>query len=184
MVMFRHFYYLPNFNQLYGLMYPFIPKPLKEPKTTKINDTTYNFQGGSTNSCMYLLIGDERALLIDTGFGVSRLDEALNWVYDQVPFIFRHLMYQEIKHAKNTPTVPVKPFPEEGYFELGNRKVTFFDTPGHTPGSYLHPTILPSSFPPTIKSAAPFLHSKHLSFVILQLMEYTIYDYLIALDSK
>ena len=33
-------------------------------------------------------------------------------------------------------------------------------------------------------SAAPFLHSKHLSFVILQLMEYTIYDYLIALDSK
>ena len=102
---------------------------------------------------MYLLIGDERALLIDTGFGVSRLDEALNWVYDQVPFIFRHLMYQEIKHAKNTPTVPVKPFPEEGYFELGNRKVTFFDTPGHTPGSYLHPTILPSSFPPTIKSA-------------------------------
>jgi hypothetical protein len=32
--------------------------------------------------------------------------------------------------------------------------------------------------------AAPFLHSKHLSFVILQLMEYTIYDYLIALDSK
>ena len=33
-------------------------------------------------------------------------------------------------------------------------------------------------------SAAPYLHSKHLSFVILQLMEYTIYDYLIALDSK
>ena len=110
-------------------MYPFIPKPLKEPKTTKINDTTYNFQGGSTNSCMYLLIGDERALLIDTGFGVSRLDEALNWVYDQVPFIFRHLMYQEIKHAKNTPTVPVKPFPEEGYTGAYTR---FVPPPYHT----------------------------------------------------
>lgn len=44
-------------------------------------------------------------------------------------------MYQEIKHAKTTPTVPVKPLPEEGYFELGNRRVTFFETPGHTPGS-------------------------------------------------
>ena len=63
--------------------------------------------------------------------------------------------------------------------------LTYFDL-------YLHPTILPSYFPPTKKaptaimamSAAPFLHSKHLSFIILQLVEYTIYDYLIAFDSK
>jgi hydroxyacylglutathione hydrolase len=27
------------------------------------------------------------------------------------------------------------PLPEEGYFELGDRRVSFFDTPGHTPGS-------------------------------------------------
>ena len=62
-------------------------------------------------------------------------EETLDWVYDQVPFIFRHLMRQEIQAVKNNKPVPVKPLPEEGYFDLGGRVVTFFETPGHTPGS-------------------------------------------------
>lgn len=164
-------------------VYPFIPKVRKLPLITKLNDTTYHFADGSTNSCMYLLLGEDRALLIDTGFGLCKLDEAirsitdlpitvvnthghydhvgnnalfddiymsekdfdlyayyaepetLDWVYDQVPFIFRHLMRQEIKGVKSHKPVPVMPLPEEGYFDLGGRTVTFFETPGHTPGS-------------------------------------------------
>lgn len=164
-------------------IYPFIPKAQKLPSITKLNDTTYHFADGSTNSCMYLLLGEDRALLIDTGFGRCKLDEAiksitdlpvtvvnthghydhvgnnalfddiymsekdfelyayyakpetLDWVYGQVPFIFRHFMRQEIEIVKSHEPVPVKPLPPEGYFDLGGRTITFFETPGHTPGS-------------------------------------------------
>lgn len=64
------------------IIYPFIPKPANKPKATKIDEFTYNFQDGSTNSCMYLLLGEDRALLIDTGFGMSKLDEALKEITD------------------------------------------------------------------------------------------------------
>ncbi len=64
------------------VIYPYIPKQKKLPKITQINETTYNFQDGSTNSCMYLLIGEERALLIDTGFGMTRLDDAVKEITD------------------------------------------------------------------------------------------------------
>ena len=165
------------------VIYPFIPKARKVPPITKLNDTTYHFSDGSTNSCMYLLLGEEKALLIDTGFGLCKLEEAvgnitdlpitvvnthghydhvgnnalfddiymsekdfdlyayyakeetLDWVYNQVPFVFRHLMRQEIQAVKKNQPGEVKPLPEEGYFDLGGRIITFFETPGHTPGS-------------------------------------------------
>ena len=165
------------------LIYPLIPKQIKKPKATKINDNTYCFHDGFVSSCMYLLIGEERAMLIDTGYGLCRLDEAvaeltdlpvfvvnthghydhvgnnalfdecymsekdlelyrfyyedetLDMVYDRLPWIFRHLAYQEKKAVKQKEPADVKPLPEEGYFDLGGRKVSFFETPGHTPGS-------------------------------------------------
>ena len=63
-------------------IYPFIPKARKVPEIIKLNDTTYHFEDGSTNSCMYLLLGEDRALLIDTGFGLCKLDEAVKSVTD------------------------------------------------------------------------------------------------------
>lgn len=165
------------------LLYPLIPQSKKLPKITKINNLTYNFQDGASNSCSYLLIGDEKALLIDTGLGVSKLDEAIkqitdlpiivvnthghfdhvgnnklfkeiymnekdfelykyycqedaiDWVYGEVPKVLRYFLHQELKIAREIEPVPVKALPEEGYFNLGNRIISFFETPGHTPGS-------------------------------------------------
>ena len=41
------------------------------------------------------------------------------------------------KLRKSTVYKPWKalPLPEEGYFELGDKRIAFFETPGHTPGS-------------------------------------------------
>lgn len=167
------------------LAYPYIPQPMKKPAMTKINETTYSFHDGFVSEYMYLLIGEEKALLIDTGYGVSKLkeaveevtdlpvivvnthghydhtgnnaafdevylsdkdlelyhyyyeDETLDMVYDKLPWIFRHLTYQEKKTVKTLQAVPVKSLPKEGYFDLGGRRVSFIETPGHTPGSII-----------------------------------------------
>ena len=165
------------------LAYPLFPLRVKKPDAKEIYEDTYNFHDGFVASNMYLLVGKEKALLIDTGYGLCRLDEAvkeitdlpvivvnthghydhvgnnglfdevylsekdfdlyeyyyqdevLDMVYDRLPWIFRHLSYQEKKAVKDKEPANVLPLPAEGYFELGGRKVSFFETPGHTPGS-------------------------------------------------
>ena len=60
--------------------YPRIPTGPEQLAPIKINDDTYCFQDGLIKSRMYLLLGKEKALLIDTGYGTGRLDEAVRAV--------------------------------------------------------------------------------------------------------
>lgn len=164
-------------------IFPLIPQKKKEPRPIRIDDFTYCFQDGAAKSCMYLLIGEEKALLIDTGNGISQIDEAvkkltdlpvivvnthghydhvggnylfdrvymseddfstyeyytkpetIKWVYSELPGFLRYMMQQEIKQACDTHPIIPEGLPKEQAFELGSRKVSFFGTPGHTPGS-------------------------------------------------
>lgn len=52
---------------------------MRKAKVTKINETTYRFTEAAfgTDVYMYLLIGDERALLIDTAYGFSDVPAAI-----------------------------------------------------------------------------------------------------------
>ncbi len=54
----------------------------------KINEDTYiiNFMGGSQN--MYLLVGEEKALLIDTGWGAGNLREYVERLTDKPVIVF------------------------------------------------------------------------------------------------
>ena len=60
--------------------YPRLPTAPEHLAPIKINETTYCFQDGLIKSRIYLLLGKEKALLIDTGYGMGRLDEAVRAV--------------------------------------------------------------------------------------------------------
>ncbi len=166
---------------------------MKKAGVTKIDETTYRFTEAAfgTDVYMYLLMGEERALLIDTGYGFTDVPGAIRKItglpltvvnthghMDHIhgnhlyPFVYlskedeecfrRHtdpgyllsllsdvlrenhlpvflmkmpgLHQYAIRVATAYPSVH-KPLPEEGYFELGERKVTIIPTPGHTRGS-------------------------------------------------
>jgi hydroxyacylglutathione hydrolase len=136
---------------------------------------------------MYLLEGDEKALLIDTGYSNTRAIDYVRQVTDKPVILvnthghFDHVggngdfqeaymserdyaVYDVMREGHFTRTTmehvvemagipdsqalqnaiegavtilhaPLKPLPENGCFELGNRTVYFANTPGHTPGS-------------------------------------------------
>ncbi len=164
---------------------------LEKANISKIDEKTYCFTEAAlgVNVYMYLLIGDEKALLIDTGYGFTDVPTAIkeitnlplivvnthghmdhihgNHMYEKVYIskededVFnQHTNYDVVKAvllavAKENhipdevvlspeinmdgicnayPSVKVD-LPEEMYFELGNRKVTLIETPGHTKGS-------------------------------------------------
>ena len=57
-------------------------------------------------------------------------------LFDSTPWIFRYISRRERNATiKQATTLRLKPLPKKGYFDLGNRKVSFLSTPGHTPGS-------------------------------------------------
>lgn len=166
---------------------------MKQADVAKIDETTYRFTEKllGVPVYMYLLLGTDRALLIDTGYGFTDVPSAIrqitslsltvvnthghmdhvhgNHLYPEVylsekdekcfgrhtdsiylknlladmlkenhlpPFImklpgFRNIVRQV---ATTYPSVH-KPLPEAMCFELGNRRVTILETPGHTVGS-------------------------------------------------
>lgn len=159
---------------------------MKEPRITQIDESTWNLVEGMSSACMYLLAGKERALLIDTGFGLCQLDavvrrltdlpvivvnthghydhtggnrwfdevylsekdeaayqafwkpETIDALYNAIPKALRLLcktIEEEHRAVRDIGAAPTKPLPKEGYFDLGGRRVSFFETPGHTPGS-------------------------------------------------
>jgi len=154
------------------------------PKFEKIAEGTYAYSDGMNQSNIYLVLGDERAALIDTGNGLSDLPAGIeeitdlpvivinthghydhihgNYFFDTVYMpatddeVFqRHITVEEIERqmqnvspfirwfmkyqTETIESVPVKtdytPLPDEGYIDLGNRKLEFIELPGHTPGS-------------------------------------------------
>ena len=156
---------------------------LQTAKVTKIDDTTYrlteNFLGADVY--MYLLIGADRALLIDTAYGFTDVPAAIQEITDlPLTVAATHAHFDHIHGAHFFDEVLISPkdvecwgrhmddaasiellrgligaadlpdgikealhaiparygfLPEEGAFELGGRKVTIIETPGHTAGS-------------------------------------------------
>lgn len=166
---------------------------MKKAQVTRINNATYRFTEKLLGEAvyMYLLVGSERALLIDTGYGFTEVPSAIQKITD-LPVIvvnthghmdhihgnhFYHEVYlaeedeevfsrhmdrayligllKDILRENKLPLWIMKlpglhglvekivtacpsvhiPLPEEGYFELGNRRVEILHTPGHTVGS-------------------------------------------------
>lgn len=157
---------------------------MKKPKVNKITETTYCLVDGLNRASMYLLIEHEKALLIDSGNGVSDVRGAVeqltslpvivvnthghfdhtrsnyqfgsacisdqeavtlkmhndpHWVSEfyreSLPGWAYYLLLPYLRRINVYRPWHALPLPEEGFFELGDRRVTFFDTPGHTPGS-------------------------------------------------
>lgn len=154
------------------------------PKFEKIGDGIYAYSEGLNQSNMYLVLGDEKAMLIDTANGLSDLPAGIAEITDLPVFVVsthghydhirgnhyfdenymsvlddetfnRHRTPEEVEHQLERlsgfikfimkyqnktiieTAVPSKylALPEEGYFDLGNRKLEIIDLPGHTPGS-------------------------------------------------
>lgn len=166
---------------------------MKQADVTKIDETTYRFTEKllGVPVYMYLLLGVERALLIDTGYGFTDVPAAINQItslpltvvntHGHMDHVHGNHLYSEIylsekdeecfqRHTdcaylkqlladilkenhlpafimnlpglrdvikRVTTTYPSvhKPLPEAMCFELGNRRVTILETPGHTVGS-------------------------------------------------
>ncbi len=156
---------------------------LKKAVVTKIDDTTYRFTENPIGSdvYMYLLIGAERALLIDTGYGSTDIKGAIeeitslpltvvnththfdhihgNHFFDEVLLskkdeecYARHMddanviqlvksilraadLSDDLKEAVRCIPARYGFLPEDSFFELGGRRVTIIETPGHTGGS-------------------------------------------------
>lgn len=158
---------------------------MKDAEITKIDDSTYRFTEYALKVpvYMYLLVGEEKALLIDTGYGFTDVPSAIkqitplslivvnthghldhthgNHFYESVylsdkdeEFFAKHNSKSGVKQVAKDLGIPyfltklplIKnivssypskhiPLPNEMCFELGNRKVSIIETPGHTQGS-------------------------------------------------
>lgn len=166
---------------------------MKKAQVTQIDAATYRFTEKPLGEAvyMYLLVGSESALLIDTGYGFTDVPSAIREITDlpvavvnthgHMDHIHGNHFYHEVYLAKEDEEVfsrhmdrayltgllkdilrenrlPLwimklpalrglvkkivtaypsvhKPLPEEGYFELGGRRVEIIPTPGHTAGS-------------------------------------------------
>ncbi len=163
-------------------------------KIIKIGDGIYQIKYywlGISNVYMFLVVGGERALLIDTGYSTTNVMKYVRHVTDKpiipvnthghfdhiggngvfqkvylsekdwrtarehsdreylqnmlqhkmdISRIFRMIaklpaVKKELEESIDMENCKYVPLPSENYFELGNRKVLFLETPGHTQGS-------------------------------------------------
>lgn len=150
----------------------------------KIGDDIYAISEGINQANIYLVIGDEKAALIDTGNGLTDLPESVReitdlpvivinthghydhmWgnhyfdevylpekdketfeyytdfkniervVKDDLPGPLQFFMKYYFETIEETPIkYDLHYFSGEGSFDLGNRKLTIIEIPGHTPG--------------------------------------------------
>lgn len=165
---------------------------MKKAIVNQIDNNTWRFTEAlaGTDVYCYLLVGDEKALLIDTAYGFTDLKRAIRKITDKPVMVvnthghFDHILgnwqfdspaYMNVKdedtyrrHTNSTyilylltgqasggivlkilkpflglylkgimkHQIPdTQPLPDCGYFQLGNRKVSYIETPGHTIGS-------------------------------------------------
>lgn len=166
---------------------------MKKAQVSQINNATYRFTEKPLGEAvyMYLLVGSEKALLIDTGYGLTDVFSAIQEITDlpvivvnthgHMDHVHGNHFYNEIYMAEEDEEVfsrhtdrayligllkdilrenrlPLwimklpglrglvekivtaypsthKPLPDEGCFELGDRRVEIIHTPGHTKGS-------------------------------------------------
>ena len=83
----------------------------------------------------YLLCGTKRAILIDTGLGVSNIREVIDGLTKlPVTVITTHVHWDHIGGHKYFQGVPQMILHDEDCIDLGNRKLVVIHTPGHSPG--------------------------------------------------
>ena len=128
-------------------------------KTVQLSPSCWQFQDtpdGNMYSHCYLIVGNERALLVDTGFGTENLKtvaESLtnlpimlvnthadgDHVMGNKPFETAHMHPAEYDRYHSTSSVgrdaPVAPLWEGDVIDLGGRRFEVILIPGHTPGS-------------------------------------------------
>jgi len=166
---------------------------VKPAVVTKIDETTWRFSEKPLGEAvyMYLLVGTKRALLIDTGYGLTDVPTAIQEItslpltvvntHGHMDHVHGNHFYSEVylsekdeecfrRHTDKTYLMGLlkdvlkqahlplfllwlpglhslaqkvataypskhKPLPKEMYVELGDRRVTILETPGHTIGS-------------------------------------------------
>ena len=123
----------------------------------KVSEHFWIFEEGGVRS--FLFEGDERAMLIDTGFGTLQIHEMAAGLTDLPVFLvnthtdkdhtgcnkdFKHVYMHpaEMEHYKNSlpegcRMEDVRPLWEGDVIDLGHWKFEVILTPGHTPGSIM-----------------------------------------------
>ncbi len=82
----------------------------------------------------YLLCGRERAILIDTGLGVSNIKNIVDSLTTlPVMVVTTHAHWDHIGGHQYFEQIAVHAF-EKDWLNLGGRKIRVIHTPGHSPG--------------------------------------------------
>ena len=102
--------------------------------------------------CSYLVVGNERALVIDTGFGQEDV-RAIAGSLTSLPLLLVNTHYhgdhtgkdkdfdavyahpKEFEHLREQGNENLIPVTEGYVFDLGGRTLEVLETPGHTPGA-------------------------------------------------
>lgn len=117
----------------------------------RINDSTWRFEDNGVR--FFLLCGDERAALIDTGMNTSKARELAEGLTN-LPLIlinthadrdhisgngtfdeFYMSLAEESNYRDNAGNGTIIPVKEGDVIDLGDRPLRIIDNPGHTPGS-------------------------------------------------
>lgn len=118
-------------------------------KIIQFNDTLYTFDQGMVRS--YLVIGQNKALLVDTGAFSFDIISAIREITSLpislclthadrdhtkniTPFKEIHIYPDEITYLPNHDS-DIIPIDDQYIFNLGNQQFHVIHTPGHTPGS-------------------------------------------------
>lgn len=118
-------------------------------KIIQINDTLYTFDQGMVR--FYLIIGQNKALLVDTGAFSFDIIPAIRKITSLpislclthadrdhtkniTPFKEIHIYPDEITYLPNHDS-DIIPIDDQYIFNLGNQQFHVIHTPGHTPGS-------------------------------------------------